>query len=73
MANFIWLGMILIFVFTKRSTNMAKQKNSGLNMGNVTQDAGKLKFPIGKDGKVSILGKRAPPGMDKDISKYVKK
>jgi len=52
---------------------MAKQKNSGINMCNVTQDAGRLKFPVGKDGKVSIMGKRAAPGMDKDIAKFVKK
>jgi hypothetical protein len=60
-------------VFTKRSMNMVKKQSKGLSMANVTQDVGAVKFPVGKDGKISIMGKRATPGMDRDIAKFVKK
>jgi len=52
---------------------MVKNKNRPLSMTNVTQDVGAVRFPIGPDGKISIMGKRAAPGMDRDIAQFVKK
>lgn len=36
----------------------------------IHQDAGRIQFPIGKDGKVSICGKKKNLSLTNDIDRY---
>lgn len=51
---------------------MAGKKTKSIAGIPIKQDAGRLQFPIDRNGKVSILGKKKTISMSKDIKNFNK-
>jgi hypothetical protein len=49
---------------------MAKRKEQTYGGMSIKQDAGRIQFPVGPDGRVSICGKKKRLSMNDDVKKF---